>query len=66
MKLKGISNKEVRKQDQKQKNNKNGIISLQYKHNFKIRFKNTLNNKTQESWISHAWLAIHCGRTEIH
>ena len=75
MKLKGISNKKVRKRDEKQKNNKNGIISLQYKqkqkinkngiislqykHNFKIRFKNTLNNKTQESWISHAWLAIH-------
>ena len=39
MKLKGISNKEVRKQDQKQKNNKKGIISLQYEHNFKIRLK---------------------------
>ena len=55
MKLKGISNKKVRKRDekqkndkngiislqykQKQKNNKNGIVSLQYKHNFKIRFK---------------------------
>ena len=31
MKLKGISNKKVRKRDEKQKNNKNGIISLQYK-----------------------------------
>ena len=59
MKLKGISNKKVRKWDQKQNNNKNGIISLQYKHNFKVRLKNTLNNKTQESRISHAWLAIH-------
>ena len=39
MKLKEISNKKVRKRDQKQKNNKNGIISLQYKHNFKIRLK---------------------------
>ena len=39
MKLKGISNKKVRKRGQKQKNNKNGIISLQYKHNFKIRLK---------------------------
>ena len=48
MKLKGISNKNVRTRDQKQKNNKSGIISLQYKHNFKIRLKNTLNNKTQE------------------
>ena len=38
MKLKGISNKKVRKQDQKQKNNKNGIISL-----------TTLNDKTKES-----------------
>ena len=47
MKLKGISNKNVRTRDQKQKN-KSGIISLQYKHNFKIRLKNTLNNKTQE------------------
>ena len=59
MKLKGISNKKVRKRDQKQNNNKNGIISLQYKHNFKVRLKNILNNKTQESRISHAWLAIH-------
>ena len=48
MKLKGISNKKVRTRDQKQKNSKSGIISLQYKHNFKIRLKNTLNNKTQE------------------
>ena len=40
MKLKGISNKKVRKWDQKEKNNKNGIISLQYKQNFKIRLKN--------------------------
>ena len=39
MKLKGISNKKVRTQDQKRKNNKSGIISLQYKHNFKIRLK---------------------------
>ena len=39
MKLKGISNKKVRKRDQKQENNKNGIISMQYKHNFKIRLK---------------------------
>ena len=39
MKLKGISNKKERKRDQKQKNNKNGIIFLQYKHNFKIRLK---------------------------
>ena len=38
MKLKGISNKKV-KRDQKQKNNKNGTISLQFKHNFKIRLK---------------------------
>ena len=59
MKLKGISNKKVRKRDQKQNNNKNGIISLQYKHNFKVRLKNTLNNETQESRISHVWLAIH-------
>ena len=58
MKLKGISNKKVRQRDQKQKNNKNGIMSLQYKHNFKIRLKKH-NNKTQESWISHAWLTTH-------
>ena len=32
MKVKGISNKN---RDQKQKNNKNRIISLQHKHNFK-------------------------------
>ena len=32
MKVKGISNKN---RDQKQKNSKNGIISLQYKYNFK-------------------------------
>ena len=39
MKLKGISNKKVRKQDQIPKNNKNGIIFLQGKHNFKMRLK---------------------------
>ena len=59
MKLHRISNKKVTKRDQKQKSNKNGIISMQYKHNFRIRLKNTLNNKIQESWISHAWLAMH-------
>ena len=32
---------------------------MQYGHNFKIRLKNILNDKTQESWISHAWLVIH-------
>ena len=32
---------------------------MQYRHNFKIRLKNILNNKTQESGISHAWLVIH-------
>ena len=59
MKLKRISNKKVRKGDQKQKITKNGIISLWYKHNFKIRLKKHINNKNQDSWISHAWLAIH-------
>ena len=38
---------------------KNGIFSLQYKHKFGIMLKNTLNNKIQESWISHVWLAMH-------
>ena len=38
---------------------KNGIFSLQYKHMFGIMLKNTLNNKIQESWISHVWLAMH-------
>ena len=40
MKLKGMSNKKVRKRDQKQKHNTNGIIFQQYKHNFNIRLKN--------------------------
>ena len=39
MKLKGISNKKVRKRNQKPKINKNGIISLQHKYDFKIRLK---------------------------
>ena len=39
MKLKGISNKKVRKRVQKQKNIKNGITSLQYKHNFNLRLE---------------------------
>ena len=41
---------------QKKKSNKNEIFSLQYKHKFRIMLKNTLNNKIQESWISHAWV----------
>ena len=39
MKLKGMSNKKVRTRDPKRKNNKSGIIPLQYKYNFKIRLK---------------------------
>ena len=49
MKLQRISNKKVTKRDQKQKNNKNGIILLQFKHNFRIRLKRAVNNKIQES-----------------
>ena len=54
MKFQRKNNKKVTKRDQKQKSNKNGIISLQYKHNFR-RLKNTLNDKMQEWRISHAW-----------
>ena len=50
MKLQRItSNKKVTKRDQKQKSNKNGIISMQYKHGFRRLKKNTLNNKIHES-----------------
>ena len=48
----------------KRKRNKNGIFPLHYKHNFRIRLKNTLNNKIQESRISHAWLA-NCFKTVL-
>ena len=37
MKLKGISNKKVRKRDQKQENNKNGIISVKTQFQNKIK-----------------------------
>ena len=59
MKLQRMSNKKVRKRDQKQKNNRNEIISLQYRHNFKIRLKSTLNKEIQGSSISYKWLAMH-------
>ena len=51
MKVKRIGNKKATKRNQKQKINKNGIISLQYRCKFRIRLKNTLNNKIQESWV---------------
>ena len=40
MKLKGKSNKKVRKRDEKQKNIESGITSLQHKHNLNLRLKN--------------------------
>ena len=41
MKLRGIIDKKVRKRDHKKTNKqKNGIIPLQYNHNFKIRLRN--------------------------
>ena len=39
MKLKRVTNKEVRKWDQKQKNDRSGITSLQYKPNFHLKLK---------------------------
>ena len=59
MKLQRTSNKKVTKRDQKQKSNTNGVISLQYKHSFRISLKKHIKNKIQESWISHAWLAMY-------
>ena len=60
MKLQRISTEKVTKRYQKQKTTKKEYSpTIFYKHNFRIRLKNTLNNKTQESWISHAWLTIH-------
>ena len=54
MKLQRTSYTKLTKRDQNKKRNKNGRISMQYKHKFRMKLKNTLNNKIQESWISHA------------
>ena len=52
-KIKRISNKTLTKRGREEKSNINGIISFYFR-----RLKNTLNNKIQESRVSHAREAI--------
>ena len=57
--LQGISTKKVTKLGQKQETTTAEYSPTHHKQNFKkARLKNTLKNKIQESWISHAWLTI--------